>query len=195
MLKPSVSPQLNPVLTPTSIHSFESDAESITIIVAQTQPLKITHTKREPTWEIINKPTPTSNSTLSPPATTITRSDSQRQPRPTKLSALSSHPASAPLDTPSPLQRFASLTSPPLSAGDDGRNARRLDKRSVATVGVARSVSVSKANSQRARLNRARTEGDSARGEERLVERQALTPMMVEVRNRKSQRVTLEMAA
>ncbi|KAF2852776.1 hypothetical protein T440DRAFT_17975 [Plenodomus tracheiphilus IPT5] len=206
LLKPTTaSPYLKPAITPTSIHSFESDTDSITIVVGQTNPF-LHLDSREPDWEICTKPTTITIDAATPSntsTTTLSRTESQRQPRPTKLSALSSHPSSAPLDAPSPLHRLQNLTSPPLSA--DPMNAKRtasetrsrrkdVEVRSVATVGVARSVSVSKANSPRAMLPRSRTDTESPRAE-RLVERQALTPTMVEVRNRKSQRVQLEMAA
>ncbi|CBX99739.1 hypothetical protein LEMA_P073280.1 [Plenodomus lingam JN3] len=200
LLKPSSgSPYLNSVLTPTSVHSFESDNESITIVVGQTNPVMYTDF-REPQWEICSKPKAITTDTATP--STLSRAESQRQPKLTKLSALSSHPSSAPLDVPSPLHRLQSLTTPPLSA--DRISAKRtvneapsqrqdVEVRSVATVGIARSVSVSKANSPRTMLARSQTDLKSAQGE-RLVERQALTPTMVEVRNRKSQRVQLEMA-
>ncbi|KAI8936784.1 hypothetical protein NX059_006029 [Plenodomus lindquistii] len=217
LLKPTTtatsSPLLKPAITPTSIQSFESDTDSITIVVGQTNPI-LHLDSREPEWEIVSKPTaittntatpPTSTSTLTPPP--IIRTPSQRQPRPTKLSALSSHPSSAPLDAPSPLHRLQTLTSPPLSANNvsgkrtasETRSRRRdaeFGSGTVATVGVARSVSVSKAHSPRAMLPRTRTDtGSGSPGGERLVDRQVLTPTMVEVRNRKSQRVQLEMAA
>ncbi|CAO2658265.1 Nn.00g059880.m01.CDS01 [Neocucurbitaria sp. VM-36] len=215
-LKPTASPTLQPAITPTSVQSFESDAESITIVVAhtvpaghsQSQPLKVQLDEREPEWEICSKPKPlaiskrepTASPTMVTTATQLARTDSQRQPKVTKMSALSSHPSSAPLDAPSPLQRLQSLATPPLSASradvalrseqrttsETRGNGETLSK---AMVGVARSVSVSKANSPRA-LVRTMTDTTSPNSE-RLVERQALTPTMVEVRNRRSQRVQL----
>lgn len=201
LLKPTTgSPCVKPAITPTSVHSFESDTESITILVGQTNPL-LHLDSREPEWEICTKPTAITTDTATPAF--LSRTDSQRQPKPTKLSALSSHPSSAPLDVPSPLHRLQSLTNPPLSADRIGakrtasetRSQRKdVEVRSAATVGIARSVSVSKANSPRAMLPRGQADTKSPQGE-RLVERQVLTPTMVEVRNRKSQRVQLEMAA
>jgi hypothetical protein len=206
-LKPAASPYLKPSLTPTSIRSFESEAESITIIVAQaspghSKPIKLRLDEREPEWEICSKPDKTARSenlmVNSVSDSPLSRSPSQKQPRVTKLSALSSHPASAPLDAPSPLQRLQSLSTPPHSASRLGEKraeiqARRREGRTeeVATakamVGVARSVSVSRANSPRAVVRTM-----TSPHEDRVVDRLALTPTMVEVRNRKSQRVQLE---
>ncbi|CAN9347901.1 unnamed protein product [Alternaria alternata] len=66
-LKPAASPYLKPSLTPTSIRSFESEAESITIIVAQaspghSKPIKLRLDEREPEWEICSKPGKTARS-------------------------------------------------------------------------------------------------------------------------------------
>lgn len=221
--KPTISPKPQPAFTPTSVHSYESDAESITIVVAQhteppghphPKPFKVRLDEREPEWEICPKPKPltiskrdltvasasTAPPTMATAASELARTDSQRQPKVTKMSALSSHPSSAPLDAPSPLQRLQSLTSPPQSASR-ADVIRRSEKRTAsetrgdaeaapkAMVGVARSISVSKANSPRA-LVRTLTDVGSPNAE-RLVERQVLTPTMVEVRNRRSQRVQL----
>jgi hypothetical protein len=95
------------------------------------------------------------------------------------------------------LQRLQSLSTPPSSTSRLGDKraeiqARRREKgeemsKPKAMVGVARSVSVSRANSPRALVRTATTPN-----EDRIVDRQTLTPTMVEVRNRKSQRVQLE---
>ncbi|KAG9191913.1 hypothetical protein G6011_10647 [Alternaria panax] len=194
-------------LTPTSICSFESEAESITIIVAQSspgrsKPIKLHLDEREPEWEICSKPIKAAKSEILPiksvPNSPLIRSPSQKQPKVTKLSALSSHPSSAPLDAPSPLQRLQSLSTPPHSASRLGEKraeiqARRREGRTEevvaakAMVGIARSVSVSRANSPRAVVRTM-----TSPHENRIVDRLALTPTMVEVRNRKSQRVQLE---
>jgi hypothetical protein len=207
--KPTASPHLKPALTPTSIRSFESAADSITIIVAQaspghpTKPFNVHLVEREPEWETMSKPVlkatksemflSTTNSTSVSP---LLRSPSQKQPRVTKLSALCSHPSSAPLDAPSPLQRLQSLTTPPHSAGGKRAEiqARRREREgkveeagtAKAMVGVARSVSVSRANSPRAVVRTV-----ASPNEDRFGGGLALTPTMVEVRNRKSQRVQL----
>jgi hypothetical protein len=205
-LKPAASPYLKPALTPTSIRSFESETDSITIIVAQAspghpKPITLHLDEREPEWEICSKPMKAVKSeTLavnSVPTSPLIRSPSQKQPRVTKLSALSSHPSSAPLDAPSPLQRLQSLSSSPHSASRLGEKRAEIQARregkteEVATakamVGVARSVSVSRANSPRGVVRTL-----TSPHEDRVVNRLALTPTMVEVRNRKSQRVQLE---
>ena len=135
----------------------------------------------------------------------LARTASQRQPHVTKLSALSSHPSSAPLDTTSPLQRLQSLSSPSRSAretrvkgnqssGTGTANETHTQKEPAAkpVVGIARSVSVSRANSPRS-LVRTATDAGATRSpqSERLMVKRALTPTMVEVRNRHSQRVQL----
>ena len=71
---------------------------------------------------------------------------------------------------------------------DDG-NVQSGAGKAMLGVGVARSVSVSRAHSPRTLV---RTATDLSSPSERFVEKATLTPTMVEVRNRKSQRVTLE---
>jgi hypothetical protein len=195
-LKPQASMNLKVQqlsMTPTSIHSFESDTDSITIVVAHTssgQPQKLHLDDREPDWEICAKP-PTVARSHTTPTPTLVRADSRNQPTITKLSALSSHPSSAPLEAPSPLQRIQQLQSPPLSARQTEKRTTsetRGDGAPKAMVGVARSVSVSRANSPRTLV---RTASELRSPGDRLVERQALTPTMVEVKNRRSQRVQL----
>jgi hypothetical protein len=179
-------------ITPSSIHSFESDTDSVTIVVGQTAPgqlQKLHLDDREPEWEMLSKPaTVTRSNTTS--ALNVTRKDSQRkQPHITKLSALSSHPSSAPLEVSSPLQRLQQMHSPPQSARPNPDTPKESgNSATTAMVGVARSVSVSRANSPRTLV---RTGSVARSPQDRLVERQALTPTMVEVRNRKSQRVQL----
>jgi hypothetical protein len=183
-------------ITPTSIRSFESDTDSITLVVGRTSPghpQKLHLDDREPEWEILSKPPAVTRSNTTP-APSLVRADSQ--PKVTKLSALCSHPSSAPLEAPSPLQRIQQSLSPPASArqaSSDGRAARETrtdggDNAPKAMVGVARSVSVSRANSPRTLV---RTASELRSPRDRLVDRQTLTPTMVEVRNRKSQRVQL----
>jgi hypothetical protein len=195
--KPVVSPTLKPrssmnlkvqhlAITPTSIHSFESDTDSITIVVGRTTPGQPLHLDdREPEWEICAKPSAPKRSNTTP--LTLARSDSQirKQPAVTKLSALSSHPSSASLEASSPLQKIQQLSSPPQSARHDTPTAPK------AMVGVARSVSVSRANSPRTLVRTASVIRSPVTGEKLLGHGQALTPTMVEVRNRKSQRVQL----
>ncbi|KAF1948046.1 hypothetical protein EJ02DRAFT_364666 [Clathrospora elynae] len=186
-LKPTASPYLEPALTPTSFHSLESDATSFTIVAGQIGPgFRLHLDEREPEWEICSKPAAVA------PAPTPFRSLSQKQPKVTKLTALSSHPSASPLDAPSPLQRLQSLSTPPLSA--TAKRAaiaarREEDATAKAIVGVARSVSVNRANSPRT-LTRSNTDIKTT-NEERLVERLVLMPTMVQVRNRRSHMVQL----
>lgn len=193
-LKPKISMSSgNDAITPSSTQSFDSESDSVTFEVETTAPLRKVHLDDgEPEWEICTKRSAIKSSVSSAPA--MARQDSQTLPRVTKFCALSSNPASAPLDAPSPLQRISSMRSPPLSAGR-ASDRRRVTESSgagneitgSAMVGVARSISVSKANSPRA-LVRTNTDLSSP---ERLVEKATLTPTMVEVRNRRSQRVQL----
>ena len=106
-------------------------------------------------------------------------------------------PSSAPLEAPSPLQRLQSLSTPPHSASRLGEKRAEIQARrqaqteqvatAQATVGLARSVSLSRAKSPRSVIR-----NSMAPNEDRIVDRLALTPTMVEVKNRKSQRVQLE---
>ncbi|KAH7401015.1 hypothetical protein DE146DRAFT_485391 [Phaeosphaeria sp. MPI-PUGE-AT-0046c] len=199
--KPAASPHLKAresmnlqvqqlAMTPNSIRSFESDTDSVTIVVGSTAPgqtHKLHLDDREPEWEICSKPTPVARSSTMPLASLV-RTDSQ--PKVTKLSALSSHPSSAPLEAPSPLQRIQQLQSPPHSA-KHAISPLRETEQSVpkAMVGVARSVSVSRATSPRTLV---RTGSQMRSPKDRMIDSQALTPTVVEVMNRKSQRVQLE---
>ncbi|KAF2133568.1 hypothetical protein P153DRAFT_373149 [Dothidotthia symphoricarpi CBS 119687] len=224
-----------PALTSGSVRGYDSDSELITVIVDNTAggdsqgwnisredkqskqenlPRLLTITKRDVDVQIAepmeapkSEPTPVSTPRSlhdEEPSViqTLTRLASQRQPRVTKLSALSSHPSSAPLDIPSPLENLEALLSPPLTPDeihDQPQDRATLGiARSVsvsrkaenkATVGIARSVSVSRAKSPRPSL---RTGATSDVGSpQRFVERRTLTPTIVEVGNRRSQRVML----
>ncbi|KAF1351577.1 hypothetical protein EJ07DRAFT_159321 [Lizonia empirigonia] len=226
---PGLKPQ-QPALTPTSIRSFESDNESITIVVGRTAPAEAKAWKahvesQEPEWEILPKPTSMATSSSTNRSTsrerpqrnaTLERSLSRKQPRVTAASALCSHPSSAPIDVSSPLQNLQLLLTPPEPAEPVSQTAaewpvikRTTSQRKpkvmgnggaqTATVGIARSVSVGKATRPRTLM---RPHTDSSKSAERLEspekrlgvgmgERLALTPTLVEIGNRKSQRVQL----
>ncbi|KAJ8110593.1 hypothetical protein OPT61_g6604 [Boeremia exigua] len=215
----SESPNLNPqqpALTPTSIRSFDSsDNDSVTIAVARTTPAEAKAWKahvesQEPEWEILPKPrsSSVSASVSTDRSASIHRTLSRKQPRVTAASALSSHPSNTPLEVSSPLQNLQMLLSPPLSAEPFKQTAveqpvirRTASQRKAkvvggnaqtATVGIARSVSVSKATRPRTLI---RTQPDVVRGiqepEKSFGEGMALTPMLVEIGHRKSQRVQL----
>ncbi|KAJ4341713.1 hypothetical protein N0V95_007146 [Ascochyta clinopodiicola] len=236
---PSLAPQ-QPALTPSSINSFESEDEPITVVVGRTTPAEAKAWKahvesQEPQWDILPKPASSSTSLSTSASTkrstsldrakrnaTLERSLSRKQPRVTPASALSSHPSaplevSASLEVSSPLQNLQMLLSPPLSAESSERKTaeRPMIQRSTsqrkpkvmgsgsaqtATVGIARSVSVSKATRPRTLIRTPTDMGKLYASTERLDsperrfglgERVALTPMVVEIGNRKSQRVQL----
>jgi hypothetical protein len=167
---------------------------------------------QEPEWELLPKPSrqsvaPREGAPSLPPNPRPVRS--QKQPQINAASALSSHPAkdsprasspvvepTSPIETSSPLENLEIVLSPPVSASRtekpqqvniQRKNSERKPHVQKATVGIARSVSVSKANRPRT-LIRKRTESSSP---ERLVEHSALTPTLVEIGNRKSHRVQL----
>ncbi|EUC45915.1 hypothetical protein COCMIDRAFT_94309 [Bipolaris oryzae ATCC 44560] len=184
-LAPAASPYLKPALTPASMSGSESEAESVSVVAAPIlhghgQPTTLHLDDREPDWELCAPPPRAAKrEALVIPDTsvsTLVRSPSHRQPKVTKMSALCSHPASAPIDVPSPLQRLQSLSTPPHSAIT-----------AKATVGLARSVSLSRAHSPRTVVR-----VSTIPSEERVLDKLALTPTMVEVKNRKSHRVQLE---
>jgi hypothetical protein len=210
---PSLKPERTPP-TPSSINSFElSDNESVTIVVARTTPTQTKAWKahvesQEPDWEILPKPRSASAS-ANTSTTSLGRSVSRKQPRVTAASALSSHPSTAPLEVSSPLQNLQTLLSPPLSAEpfEESASERPVMRRTTsqrktkvvggsaqtATVGIARSVSVSKATRPRT-LNRTPTDLSrrlQSSPERKFGERMTLTPTLVEIGNRKSQRVQL----
>lgn len=210
------SPNLTPqsiALTPTSIHSFDtSDNESVTIVVGRAVPAEAKAWKahvesEEPRWEILPKPRSASASAANP-SPSVERSLSRKQPRVTAASALSSHPSSSPLEVSSPLQNLQKILSPPLSADEFEppkaekpvmRRATSQRKTRVvgppvqtATVGIARSVSVSKATRPRTLIRTPTDSGkNSPSSDSKLGDGMALMPMLVEIGNRKSQRVQL----
>jgi hypothetical protein len=196
--KPVASPNLQPhastnlkvqqlAITPTSVHSFESEADSITLVVGTTTTGQSLHLDdREPDWELCAKPTPKPPSFAranTTPILGLARTPSQRQPAVTKLSALSSHaPSSAPLQALSPLQRIQQLQSPPASAREKRTaSENRGDGVPKAMVGVARSVSVSRANSPRAVI---KSPGEGTGEMRGMGEGKCLTPTMVDVKQR-----------
>jgi len=161
--------------TTPSERSFDSEAEEITVAVANDVPGKTWKPRASPLspqWEIITKPI---------------------GDRVTKASALRSHPStrqpsSAPLEPPSPAARSPGLSRSKsqtlLSPKPQSLNG------STATLGVARSISVSRANKP-ASLMKPGFLSPSSGG--RFVDRsKPLTPTLVELSNRRSHRVQLE---
>jgi hypothetical protein len=170
----------NPALTPRSHastpsrRSFDSEVEEITIAVSRNTPGQTWKPRAEhlsPHWEMVTKP-------MGSPVT--------------KASALRSHPStrqpsSAPLEPASPVAR-----SPGLSRSKSqilpSPKPQSLDGPST-TLGIARSVSVSRANKPAALLKSGFLSPNSGG---RFVDgSKPLTPTLVELSNRKSQRVQL----
>jgi hypothetical protein len=167
---------------------------------------------QEPEWELLPKPSrqsvvPREGAPSLPP--NPRPRGSRKPPQVNAASALSSHPSTSslrtispvleptsPMEASSPLDKVEIILSPPASASRvekaqqvhiQRKNSERKPHVQTATVGIARSVSVSKASRPRT-LIRKRAESSSP---ERLVEHSALTPTLVEIGNRKSHRVQL----
>jgi hypothetical protein len=167
---------------------------------------------QEPEWELLPKPSRQSvvprEGAPSLPSNPRPRG-SRKPPQITAASALSSHPSksslrtispvlepTSPIEASSPLDKVEIILSPPASASRvekaqqvhiQRKNSERKPHVQTATVGIARSVSVSRASRPQTMI-RKRAESSSP---ERLVEHSALTPTLVEIGNRKSHRVQL----
>lgn len=153
--------------TPSTGRSFESESEEITIVVARAGPgqtWKPSIEENEPQWEIVSKPALTNT-----PQNPVSQDG----------------PSSAPLAESK--TQMASPTAAPRSA--DLAISQKSQTESKATLGVARSVSVSRAN--RPEFLKPTLMKRATEGSERLVDKRALTPTLVELKNRKSQRVQL----
>jgi hypothetical protein len=170
---------LTPISTSSTRPSFDSDSEEVTIVVraapGQTW-IKPTVSPSEPEWEILSKPNLTNLSNL------------------VQSPVSQDAPSSAPLESTLYANSTATvkITSPvaaPRSADPMGNKNSSSRNDSMATIGLARSVSVSRAN--RPEFLKPVLVKRATEGAERLVDRQALTPTLVELKNRKSQRVQL----
>ncbi|KAE8826986.1 hypothetical protein HRS9139_08158 [Pyrenophora teres f. teres] len=225
-LMPMASPSTKGSLTPTSFLSSDSEADSITIVMAKTapghaKPLTLHLDDREPEWTICSvQPKAAESGTrmfASIPNSPLVRSLSQNNQRITKHCALRSNPSSPAVEVPSMIQRLPSVSTQPQPDSPLAKKRAEIQARRAAaaaakkedptatattkaTVGVARSVSVSRANSGIARsvsVTRASSPRSVASSsaispmDTRSMDRLALTPTMVEVRSRKSQRVQL----
>lgn len=147
--------------TPSSRHSFDSDSEKVTVVVGRTTENPWKAPMKEPEWEVVSKPT---------------------QPLTSQ-----EHPSSAPL-----AKRVDSqLESKTQMIAAAPRSADRTIAQNATqtTVGVARTISVSRA--QRPELLKTRLLRSATTSSERLVDKKPLTPTLVELKNRKSQRVLL----
>jgi hypothetical protein len=173
---------LTPISTSSTRPSFDSDSEEVTIVVRAAPGqawIKPTVSPNEPEWEILSKPNLTNLSNLSNLVQSPVSQDA---------------PSSAPLESTLYANSTATvkITSPvatPKSADPMGNKNPSSRNNSMATIGLARSVSVSRAN--RPEFLKPVLVKRATEGAERLVDRQALTPTLVELKNRKSQRVQL----
>ncbi|KAF2262656.1 hypothetical protein CC78DRAFT_314160 [Lojkania enalia] len=147
--------------TPTpSRHSFESDAEEVTFVVSRSSGVPWKPLQDEPEWEIVSKP--------------------RKYPV-----SQDSHPFSAPLES----RVEKSFQSQIIESAPRSADTSAPQNNSRATVGVARTVSVSRA--QRPDLLKPTLVRAATGSSEKLVDKKPLTPTLVELKNRKSQRVQL----
>ncbi|KAJ4305417.1 hypothetical protein N0V90_000948 [Kalmusia sp. IMI 367209] len=182
------TPSLSRTSSPTSERSFDSDTEEITIVATPNAPPKQWKPQiedDEPVWEIIQRQA--SVHTV------------------TKASALRSHPTSASSPPPPPaVQEVTSAVRSPRLGRTRSHTVLTSSPRSIerfgtvaqATVGIARSVSVSRASKPDKLLspNSAKSPMDGL-SPGRFVDSKPLTPTLVELKNRRSQRVQLVFAA
>ncbi len=191
-VKPKAAPSVKSPIHPPRIDSFEYQKD------LAVKPLRIVK-QEEPSprtpVSVASKLTASAKPPQFPP-----RSDSVRQLQVTKMSALSSHPHSPLIEATSPLQRIQSLSSPTGSTHEArSKGSRSTGTRNAAKpapkpeIGIARSVSLSRANSTRATAKTVTSTASvkSPPVAERLVDKRALMPTMVEVGNRQSHRVQL----
>jgi len=173
------SERISQVLTPSTSRSFDSDSDSeeVTIVVraAPGQTWKPTVSINEPEWEILSKPPLTNLSNL--------------VQSPVSQDAPSSAPLESTHTTSIARIQITSPTTAPRSADLMGSKKLSSQNETKTTIGLARSVSVSRAN--RPEFLKPVLVKRATEGGERLVDRQALTPTLVELKNRKSQRVQL----
>ncbi|KAF2190979.1 hypothetical protein K469DRAFT_360877 [Zopfia rhizophila CBS 207.26] len=161
--------------TPSSSRSFDSNSEEVTIVVARA-PSPWKPRLDEPEWEIVSKPSQNPVSQTQP-----------SQPSPQTQASPQIHPSSAPLESRvDNTTKTQIIEAAPRSADTAPQTGPKT------TVGVARQISVSRANGfTRKELLKpvlVKTATDSS---ERLVDKKPLTPTLVELKNRKSQRVQL----
>ncbi|KAF2445153.1 hypothetical protein P171DRAFT_444046 [Karstenula rhodostoma CBS 690.94] len=173
------TPSLSRTSSPTSDRSFDSDSEEITIVVTPNAPPKSWRPQAqddEPVWEILPRQpsTVTKASALCSHPTTSAASPAPQEPMPASTASMRS-----PTPTLHRTRSHTALTT---------ANPRPGPERSttgIATFGIARSVSVSRATrSPRAALSPG-SEGVFLGGNK------LLTPTLVELKNRRSHRVQL----
>jgi hypothetical protein len=176
-----ISQALTPIPTPSTSRSFDSDSDSdseeVTIVVraAPGQTWKPTVLPNEPEWEILSKPPLTNLLNL------VQSPVSQDAPSSAPLESIHTNSMAT--------IQITSPTTAPRSADLMGNKKSASQNESKATIGLARSVSVSRTN--RPEFLKPTLVKRATEGAERLVDRRALTPTLVELKNRKSQRVQL----
>jgi hypothetical protein len=180
--------QMPHIFTPTR-HSFESNMPETPMSSGQAVGTPWQTDVDEPAWEVVS--------------------------RPLQRTALSSHPATAPGPSSAPSKTIkpytdeklvprsadrltTSTTTTPSPLNSKPQSPRSAITQPTTTIGIARSVSVSRANPRSAdllkpSLVRRGTERSASRSPaaETFVNRKPLTPTLVELGNRRSQRVQL----
>lgn len=178
--------------TPSSRHSFDSDGEDITIMVGASPTAALKPQRNEPQWELVRRPT---------------QKDALRSHPTTGMSSAAEFtdqgPSSAPLELTRTNKKFkpqtvepAPLSADQVQASSTAHQSRSQIESQTATVGIARSVSVSRASPRSAEvvgptLVRRMTEKSLSPASGRFIDQKPLTPTLVELKNRKSQRVQL----
>jgi hypothetical protein len=161
--------------TPSSRHSFDSDSEDITIMVGASPTAPLRPRGNEPQWELVRRPT---------------QKDALRSHPTTET--LDQGPSSAPLELGRSKKFKAKTVEPaPLSADQAPTSKSRIQNESQTA-----SVSVSRASPRSAEvvnptLVRRVTEKSLSPASGRFIDQKPLTPTLVELKNRKSQRVQL----
>ncbi|KAF2281545.1 uncharacterized protein EI97DRAFT_454722 [Westerdykella ornata] len=167
--------------TPSSRHSFDSDADDASIIMANSPGAPWRPRMGEPQWELVSKPTQ-ATALRSHPTTVAPEQGPSSAPG--DLSNIGKAPTHKLESTPRSADRILSPTPQTQNASQ------------TATIGIARSVSVSRASPRSAdlvspQLIRSATVRALSPASGRFIDQKPLTPTLVELKNRKSQRVQL----
>lgn len=193
--------QKSQLLSPSTLSSksFSSGPDEVSAIKSPSSANPWRAQRDEPEWEVVSKPTrrpshrelkealsshPT-NVVMEPPPQQQTRSAPLEKSR---VMGTTSKP-STPLILQSPVPRSADRleSSPRLRT----QGSLRLQKSPGLTVGVARSVSVSRASPRNGEMLKPMLIRRGTDSPEKLVDKRALTPTLVELKDRRSQRVQL----
>ncbi|KAH7139365.1 hypothetical protein B0J11DRAFT_516649 [Dendryphion nanum] len=195
--------QKSQLLSPSTLSSksFTSgpDEMSITKSPASGDPWKAR--QDEPEWEVVSKPTrrpshrELKEALSSHPTNMVMEPPPHHQPSSAPLErsmsmATNSKPSSPQLSLQSPVPRSADrLAVSPMPRAQGSLKGRK--QTSGLTVGIARSVSVSRASPRNAEMLKPVLIRRGTDSPEKLVDRRALTPTLVELKDRRSQRVQL----